>query len=397
MKKFLFVLSISCCSLLNAIGQNNAPVANFDIFFGLEDFNIVTDVLANDTDPDGDNLTASILFGPFNGTIAPIFSGGFAYRGNLNFNGIDFFAYQVCDDDSLDPLCSYSIAIIYVTPINDPPVAHTDSIFINEDESVIDYDVTANDVDVDDDTLTTTLIQYPTMGTLIGFSDEGLLSYKPRPNIYGRETMKYEVCDPDGRCDEGIIYVFIKSVNDAPVAVTDSLTILPDEVNNTFQIPVLENDYDVDRDSFRLTELIASENSLIFPNRDGTVSYVANEGFYGYDTVYYIICDTALCDTGAIIVFVPVMSLENLLPTAISPNGDGFNDVLKVPASLFLGQLNLQVFNRYGDLVYEDKDYQGNWNGTFQNMEQNLPDGTYFYKLTEERLGTYVKYLEIRR
>lgn len=60
----------------------------------------------------------------------------------------------------------------------------------------------------------------------------------------------------------------------------------------------------------------------------------------------------------------------------ISPNGDSMND------SLDLSELcvnNLKIFNRYGIVVYEKKDYMDDWYGQSENS--NLPTGTYFYNI----------------
>ena len=63
----------------------------------------------------------------------------------------------------------------------------------------------------------------------------------------------------------------------------------------------------------------------------------------------------------------------------ISPNGDGFNDILDLT---FLndrtGIKKLQIYNRYGSQVYEQNNYTNQWNGQ-SNDGKDLPTGTYFY------------------
>ncbi|WP_171017270.1 gliding motility-associated C-terminal domain-containing protein [Maribacter sp. ACAM166] len=79
-----------------------------------------------------------------------------------------------------------------------------------------------------------------------------------------------------------------------------------------------------------------------------------------------------------------VADLGNYL---LTPNGDGVNDVLYLDAiSLSPGNNSLQIYNRWGRLVYEAEDYQNNFDG-FANVnwviERNrgLPEGVYFYIL----------------
>ena len=71
------------------------------------------------------------------------------------------------------------------------------------------------------------------------------------------------------------------------------------------------------------------------------------------------------------------LTLTGVYPRIFTPNGDGANDYFVVhgieryPNNLF------QVFNRWGDKVYELRNYQNHWNG--QNMNGgSLPDATYF-------------------
>jgi gliding motility-associated-like protein len=64
---------------------------------------------------------------------------------------------------------------------------------------------------------------------------------------------------------------------------------------------------------------------------------------------------------------------------AFSPNGDGINDKWLVYDQNFCLSTNgvkVNVFNRYGSKVYEQKGYVNNWDGTYKGKP--LPDGTYF-------------------
>lgn len=64
---------------------------------------------------------------------------------------------------------------------------------------------------------------------------------------------------------------------------------------------------------------------------------------------------------------------------SFSPNGDGVNDVFEID---FIGAFpnnSLQVFNRYGNIVYEASPYNNDWNGVSNKTGEVLPDGAYFY------------------
>ena len=62
---------------------------------------------------------------------------------------------------------------------------------------------------------------------------------------------------------------------------------------------------------------------------------------------------------------------------AFTPNGDGINDLWLVTNSFCLREAQVQVFNRYGALVFKSDNYQNNWNGTYK--DKPVPDGTYYY------------------
>lgn len=64
------------------------------------------------------------------------------------------------------------------------------------------------------------------------------------------------------------------------------------------------------------------------------------------------------------------------LPTAFTPDGDGLNDLLKPQIDDFI-TYELQIFNRAGELVFESKDPNEGWNGSFQNDEYFCPAGVY--------------------
>ena len=58
------------------------------------------------------------------------------------------------------------------------------------------------------------------------------------------------------------------------------------------------------------------------------------------------------------------------VPSAFSPNGDGSNDVLFVKG-LGLAAVNLVIYNRYGEVVFETFDQNIGWDGTFKNKNEN--------------------------
>ena len=75
-------------------------------------------------------------------------------------------------------------------------------------------------------------------------------------------------------------------------------------------------------------------------------------------------------------VFVKVVK-DFRVPNTFTPNGDGINDTWLIENLALYPTHRIQVFNRYGQAVYESKDDTQAWNGTYKGKEQ--PAGTYYY------------------
>lgn len=92
------------------------------------------------------------------------------------------------------------------------------------------------------------------------------------------------------------------------------------------------------------------------------------------------------------------------IPDGFSPNGDGINDKFVI-SHLASTKIDIEVYNRWGILVYKSNDYQNDWDGigmgTFLGKE--LITGTYFCVYKEikiasgEVLNKNVKYISLRR
>ena len=77
-------------------------------------------------------------------------------------------------------------------------------------------------------------------------------------------------------------------------------------------------------------------------------------------------------------VIVPCNDVRSWLPMAFSPNNDGENDVLYVRGNC-IEKLSLQVFDRWGEKVFETSDINKGWDGTRVGLQANT--GAYFFKL----------------
>ncbi len=110
---------------LNITAVNDAPVAVADTFMETSGVPLTVPapgVLANDTDPDGDVRTASLVTGPKGGMLALNTDGSFTYTPNPGFTGTDTFTYRVSDPAGAG---STATATITVAPVTVPAPTFT--------------------------------------------------------------------------------------------------------------------------------------------------------------------------------------------------------------------------------------------------------------------------------
>ena len=181
---------------------------------------------------------------------------------------------------------------ITVTGTNDPPVAGADTATTNE-ETATTINVLANDSDPDGDTLTvsTTLITPPTaaMGTAVVNADK-TITFTPAQNFSGTATFTYQLEDGHGGVSPGTVTVTVTNVNDAPVAVDDTKTIVEDTASTS--IDLLTHDTDADGDTLTVTtKTNPAHGTVTDPNSQGVVTYTPSANFVGTDTFTYTISD----------------------------------------------------------------------------------------------------------
>ncbi len=84
---------------------------------------------------------------------------------------------------------------------------------------------------------------------------------------------------------------------------------------------------------------------------------------------------------------------ELIVPNVFSPNGDGANDTFIIAGIENHPNTKVQIYNRWGQLLYESDDYKNNWNGG------GVPEGTYFYIVipANTAFGPYTGHVTILR
>jgi len=78
-----------------------------------------------------------------------------------------------------------------------------------------------------------------------------------------------------------------------------------------------------------------------------------------------------------------VPAISFYIPNTFTPNGDGMNDTFGI-AGEGVQEFKMQIFNRWGQMIYESANANDRWDGTFQGVK--VPMGTYIYKVSAKGL-----------
>ena len=186
----------------------DAPVAQPDAATTNEDTAVTIDVLANDSDADGDALTVTAVTQGAHGTVT-IVGNQAQYMPAANWSGTDTFTYTATDGTS--PV----IATVTVTvlPVNDPPVAVNDTATA-ESGWPVSVPVLATDSDIDGDALTVTSVTQGANGTVV-INGGATVTYTPTLGFVGTDTFTYTVSDGNGGTATATVTVTVRAVEGA--------------------------------------------------------------------------------------------------------------------------------------------------------------------------------------
>ncbi|MEZ5469841.1 MAG: Ig-like domain-containing protein [Lysobacterales bacterium] len=212
--------------------ENRPPVAVNDSYSTLEDtvLNVAAPgVLGNDSDPDGDPITAQLVAGPTKGVLTLNPNGSFSYTPNANANGPDTFTYNAFDGQVVS--ASPATVTINITPVNDVPVFTAGpNQTVLEDAGPQTVNPWATGVDDGDPEVVQALSFNITGNTNPALfsagptvSPTGALSYTPAANANGTATITLNLMDDGGTANGGIdtsapqsFTITVTAVNDAP-------------------------------------------------------------------------------------------------------------------------------------------------------------------------------------
>ncbi len=375
---------------------NCPPIARNDINNTLKNVPVDGDISTNDRDPDGDDLTFTVITGPSNGTLTAFdpATGTYTYTPNNNFVGEDSYTYYTCDN-AVPSLCDTATVYIEVLddpkdPFNNPPVANADH-YITYVNTSFGSTVINNDYDPDTADIilvNPTLIQDPSHGTFTVLPN-GDFTYTPDNGYVGEDTLQYSICDngtPGPKCDTTFVVITVLSGpgnpgNLPPVAVDDAFYT---ELNTPINGTVIPNDYDTDGNQIAVTvpQFSGPSNGSLTILPNGDFVYTPNPGYVGPDQFVYILCDNgvpSLCDTAT--AYILIQNPANQPPLA---RNDINNTLLNTPVS---GTVATNDEEPDGDNVTFTQ-LTTTTNGTITGF--NPATGTYTYTPNTGFIGTDV-------
>jgi filamentous hemagglutinin family protein len=255
------------------------------------------------------NLTVEIVTKPLYGDVELQWdetSGTWTYTyvpkddGNGYFAGTDSFEYTVTDPQGV--VGQFGTAQVTITMTNELPVANPSSasghMGTDIENKSLDYSDVPDQLGFVDEDLTVDIVTKPLYGDVELQWDEtsGTWTYTYVPDkdgagyFAGTDSFEYTVTDPQGNVGpSGTAQVTINMTNDLPVAADDQVT-------TNIGVPVggnvLVNDFDQNKDplSVVLDGALPQHGQLVL-NKDGTFTYVPDDGFSGQDSFTYLVTD----------------------------------------------------------------------------------------------------------
>jgi hypothetical protein len=261
---------------------NEPPTAVDDTAVTRQDGSASIDVLANDSDADGDE------FG-FVGNSQPMYGKAtwsnvdhmIIYEPNDGFWGTDQFTYSIGDFDGV------TTGTVTVT-VNGAPAPQPDSALTDRGNPV-DIPVLLNDTDPDGDALSVTSVGAAEHGDVL-INPDATVRYVPIPDFTGQDTFTYTVRDERGNARDAAVTVSVaQGAVRASGATDDEYLIIEDSPGNT--LDVLSNDSVPGGTTPAISIDTTPAHGTLALDAAQNITYVPDPGFSGNDSFTYSISD----------------------------------------------------------------------------------------------------------
>lgn len=263
---------------------NAPPKAEDDARTTNVDTLVNVNVLANDSDPEGDTLTIQAFTQGSHGTVVQNGS-TLDYTPASGFTGPDTFTYTINDSEGNTSTATVTIT---VNPGACSLSADNDDYNVAVDSGVTQLNVL--DGDERCGTATITAVGSASGGTVTISSDGLYLNYEPNAGFTGNDSFTYTITDSNGGTSTGTVNITVGACTAScttPTLVNDDRT--TDNVTPV-TIDVLANDSDQDGDTLSIQSFTQGSNGTV-EQVSGQLKYTPNSGYVGTDTFTYTVSD----------------------------------------------------------------------------------------------------------
>jgi CSLREA domain-containing protein len=196
---------------IGAYETNDAPHAAADSYSTNEDTPLAVGtpgMLSNDSDPDNDVITATLLIAPAHGALNLNQSGAFGYIPDANYHGQDSFSYRIGDGDLLS---ASTLVTLTVISVNDLPIAANDTADTLIDTTLIIpvAMLLSNDTDIDGDPLTISDVRGNSARGGRVMLDGSSVIYTPPTHFSSVDSLIYTLSDGNGGTASGTVTVTV--------------------------------------------------------------------------------------------------------------------------------------------------------------------------------------------
>ena len=257
---------------------NKAPIASDRTLDGLEDQPL--EIVLQAMDPDYDPISYTITMYPGHGSLSGS-PPSVIYQPDENYHGNDTFGFTANDG-----VLTSNVGHIHVNimPQNDPPVALNALLDAIEDKNI---ESTFLASDIDQDTLTFTIIQNGQMGAAaLTNPSTGEFTYTPFTNAYGVDIIKFQAMDELSQSNIGQVSITIAPVNDPPTAEPGQFET---EEDISFHGSLIAND--VDSNQLQFTIVDPPQLGRILISDTGHFTYTPFHNASGQDQFSFIVKD----------------------------------------------------------------------------------------------------------
>ncbi|ANQ49353.1 tandem-95 repeat protein [Flammeovirga sp. MY04] len=398
--------------------KTHPPTAVNDIATTVENASILIDVLANDSDQDGDSIYVTIVdmeeIHTADGTVV-IENNQVRFTPTIGFTGLTYARYFITDDRD-----GSSEAIIRITVVTSPdaplPLPFEKYGEKNQDLplSLLDFEdhytdpnnMALDSVRLENDPSDGTLFLNNTQITVLqGISRNDLddIVYRPNTDYLGDDQVRYNVYNGEfwGRASSSITFHIVEELDNITPVVVDITKKGSENEDIPITLSDFENAFTDPRDSAMMAIRILSlpeHGDITFDDQEVMINqiisadsldqliYSPDNGFAGNDSLHWNATNgMRYADEDAAVLI--QIGPELVIYSSFTPNNDGINDYWHIKDIEFYPNNEVTIYNRWGNAIYNASGYDNTsvrWEGTNNQSgvgSNILPASTYFYKV----------------